>query len=78
MTRLKMRDAHKNRLPISEETRRRLSESKRDMHPSVETRQKLSDAGRGRVPWNKGLTGAVDPRVAAYGATRRQRNTEAA
>ena len=46
-TREKMRIAAKNRPPVTEETRKKHSEISKNM--SAETRQKISDSGKGRV-----------------------------
>lgn len=57
-TRAKMREAHRNRKPISEETRQRLRDAAKQREEakklngftvSEETRKKLSEAGTGRV-----------------------------
>ena len=42
---------------ISEETRRRLSESHKGIYLSEEVKQKLSESHKGRTPWNKGKLG---------------------
>jgi len=40
---------------VSEETRKKLSESHKGIFPSKETRLKLSKIHKGRIPWNKGI-----------------------
>ena len=59
-TKRKMSIAGKNRKPITEETREKMrtSSMKRWSDPnacSAETRKKMSEAHKGRVPWNKGV-----------------------
>ena len=39
----------------TEEHKRNISKAKKN--PSKETRRKISEAGKGRIPWNKGLKG---------------------
>lgn len=39
--------------------RETISEARTGRTHSIETRQKMSDARKGKVPWNKGLTGIV-------------------
>ena len=55
-TKRKMSESQKGRV-VSEETKRKMSEAaKGKLRPkSVEHRQKISEAGKGRTPWNKGL-----------------------
>jgi hypothetical protein len=56
-----MGNTHGNR-PMSEETKRKISESKKGVSVnkgkqiSSEQREKISTALKGRVPWNKGKT----------------------
>ena len=42
---------------LYENAKIRRSLMKKGESPSTETRKKLSEAGKGRTPWNKGLTG---------------------
>lgn len=55
--------SHKGKI-VSQETRRRMSESKlgnpgywKGRHHSTETKAKLSELNKGKTPWNKGKTG---------------------
>lgn len=41
-------------VPISEETKRKISEANRGKKRSEEAKKKISEAGKGRTPWNKG------------------------
>lgn len=40
-------------IPMSEETKKKVSEAKKN--PSAETRRRISEAGKGRISWNAGL-----------------------
>lgn len=49
---------------LTESQKLHLSEKFKGHVVSEETRQKISNAGKGRIPWNKGLTKETDSRVA--------------
>jgi very-short-patch-repair endonuclease len=49
---------------FSEEIRMKFSQSHKGNKQSEETKRKRSNSLRGRVPWNKGLTKAIDNRMA--------------
>ena len=55
--RLKMKEAAKHKPPMSEETKRKISNSHKGILNSPETRKKISEACKGRKAWNKGLKG---------------------
>ena len=44
----------KKKPPISEETRKKISEASKKHRNSEETRKKISESTKGRIPWNKG------------------------
>ena len=47
---------NQGRLPMSDETKQKISETERGKKVSIETREKMSKSFKGRIPWNKGLT----------------------
>ena len=49
-----LRKLGKKRKPITEETRKKMSDAKKGKTYSLEARQKMSDAKKGKLPWNKG------------------------
>ena len=52
---------------VSLETREKIRQTLLAKGPrSKETRKRISEAGKGRAPWNKGLTKDIDDRVAKY------------
>lgn len=50
---------------VSEETRQKIGKAHKGYKPTKETLAKISEAQKGRLAWNRGLTNA-DPRVAKY------------
>ena len=54
-TRQKMANAHKGH-KVSEETRQKISKAKIGRKHTMETKLKMSINGKGKIPWNKGLT----------------------
>lgn len=40
---------------LSEEHKRKISESRKNQKMSAEAKEKISQANKGKVPWNKGL-----------------------
>jgi len=55
--------AAKRGRPRSRATRAKISASKRGQPLTVEHCRRISEGGMGRIPWNKGLTKANDPRL---------------
>lgn len=55
-TRRKISKAHKGK-KVSEETRRKISINSRNM--SQETKDKIGMGAKGRIPWNKGISGSI-------------------
>ena len=43
----------------TKETREKMSESQKGKHTSEETRIRISESCKGRIPWNKGITGCT-------------------
>lgn len=54
-TKMRMKQAHKNRLPQSEETKRKRSESMKGRRFTEDHKRKISESSKGKIPWNKGM-----------------------
>lgn len=50
-------------IPLSEESKKALSQKLMDHPVSEETRRKIGESGLGRTPWNKGITKDDDERL---------------
>lgn len=51
---------------VSQETRQKIRESLVGKQFTEERRKKIAEAGKGRIPWNKGLTKDIDSRISKY------------
>ena len=63
-------------VPLSEDSKKQLSEKLMGHYVSKETRVKISLSGLGRTPWNKGLTKADDERLVSVSNKIREWNKE--
>lgn len=60
------------RPPLSEESRKKISNTLKGHFVSEETRQKIGQSGIGRIPWNKGLTKDDDHRLKSISEKNKQ------